>query len=90
MSHFTTDPRSCRVDIWRDTGKWYTTIAVVFENAHYTAETSPHHALADALRRALPQGTFSGMTATCLAPYHTFSHPISVRMDDVWTPGAKL
>lgn len=78
VSHYTEDEASCRVDFWKDTGKWYATEAVVFVGGTYKG-TLIHDAFREALKAAGIWGQrYSGMRATCLEPHHEHSHPISL------------
>jgi hypothetical protein len=77
MSNYSNEPYMCRVDFWKESGKWYTTEAVSFEGFY------KGHLIHDAFRLALnrhfgAQYRLGGMTATCLEPYHEFSHPVSL------------
>jgi hypothetical protein len=83
VSHYSNSPNSCRVDVWKESGKWYETIQVEFADADWNKEgTQIHDAFLNALRVALQKedGTLrlKGMRATCLEPYHQHAHPISV------------
>jgi hypothetical protein len=78
MSHYDEDPGMCRVDFFRPSGKWYTTVAVKFRDENWKGDggVGPHEALRNALRDT---GTMlKGMTAICLEPYHELSYPISL------------
>jgi hypothetical protein len=86
VSNYNLNPAMCRVDVWKESGKWYETIQVEFLGGWPRNSKEPelliHDAFEDALRRALKteDGTLrlAGMRATCLEPYHVHSHPISV------------
>jgi hypothetical protein len=78
MSNYSCDPRSCRVDFFKDTGKWYETEAVVFLGGYVGGPNNP---ILEDFRRSLNahlNGRLKGMQAVCLSPYHENSHPISI------------
>lgn len=82
MSNYIEDPSSCRVDFFKESGKWYTTEAVKFVGAWAGSTDNLIH---DAFRRSLREhfkdrpDRLQGMTAVCLEPYHEHSHPLMVR-----------
>jgi len=75
MSHYSGRPNMCRVDFWKESGKWYCTEAVDFQD--FYREDLTTDAVIKALNKHL-NGRLKGMTATCLEPYHHSSYPISV------------
>lgn len=75
MSNYSIDPNSCRIDIWKKSGKWYTTEVVVFRDSDYRG--CIHKALKNAIDDDF-NGLYKGMLITCLEPYHQHSHPISI------------
>lgn len=76
MSNYSDNPNDCRVDFFKESGKWYDTIQVTFEPKDY-ADTQIHDALRNALEKACPNN-YQGLQAICLKPYHKHSHPISL------------
>ena len=76
MSNYIENPNSCRVDFFKESGKWYTTEAVEFLSNDYN-NSSIHEALKNALAKAIGN-RLRGMQAVCLEPYHKYSHPISL------------
>ena len=78
MSNYIEDESSCRVDFFKPSGKWYTTIAVKFKDEDWKGEggIGPHEGLKNAIGDS--NNGLSGMTAICLEPYHEWSHPISI------------
>lgn len=72
MSNYSNDCSSVRVDIFRESGKWYETVAIT--KAKYS-NCSIHDSVKAALKEVIGTG-FKGMTAVCLEPYHEHSHPI--------------
>lgn len=77
MSNYSDIPNSCRVDFFRESGKWYATESIIFNNEYYKT-VSVNEAFAAALRTWVG-GRYSGMTAVCLEPYHEHSHPVSIK-----------
>ena len=76
MSNYTCDNRSCRVDFWKESGRWYTTGTIIFDSKDWQ-DTLIHVAFKRALEKACPNN-YHGMRATCLEPHHKNSHPISI------------
>ena len=77
MSHYCKEPNNCRVDFWKESGKWYEDEEIVFRNEDY------HGCIFKAFKNALSDHahvakSYIGMRATCLEPYHEHSHPISI------------
>jgi len=71
MTHFCVDENSIRVDLFKPSGKWYTTISV---KMNFT-NPSIHNSLQEAIKEKYPTN-YEGMTAVCLNPFHKFSHPV--------------
>lgn len=82
MSNFIDNERSCRVDFFKPTGKWYATESVMFRNEDWKGAggIGPHQGLRNAI--ADSDCVYGGMTAICLEPYHEWSHPISLILED--------
>jgi hypothetical protein len=76
VSNYSEDPSMCRVDFFRDTGKWYATEALKLD---YAAEDGPAGALQKACREQL-HGRLRGMWAVCLDPYHELPFPLMVKV----------
>lgn len=75
---YTDDPTMVRVDIFKNSGKWYTTLAI--EWLYYSSDNQLIH---DIFRESLKKhlgNKFSGMTAVCLEPYHEYSHPLMIKL----------
>lgn len=78
MSNYSELSNSCRVDFFKESGKWYTTEAIIFPE--HTWDMSPSDALKTALREQL--GTrLADMRAVCLEPYVKYSFPVCI---DKW------
>ena len=84
MSHYSDDPAMVRVDFWKPSGKWYTTEAVKW-TGKYRKENDDgwniHEQFAKSLRDHFKDtpDRLSDMDATCLEPYHEYSHPIQLK-----------
>lgn len=84
MSHFSEHADSVRVDFFKASGKWYTTIAMKWTGPFEgSLRKSFAISLRDALRMSDEMLRFSGLTAICLDPYHEHSHPQSMLVNDV-------
>ncbi len=73
--NYSSDVDDCRVDIFKPSGKWYTTIKVSFTGVYDVP------LIHDAFKKALRHGHFKfdeGFQAICLEPYHVNEHPVSV------------
>ena len=84
--NYSDKPEMCRVDFWRESGKWYTTEAVEWIGNGF-AEDAPriHEQFEASLREHFGNNPrLVGMRATCLEPYHKYEHPISLMVKD-WT-----
>ena len=79
MSYYSNDPAMVRVDFWKESGKWYATEQIEF--AEYN-DPDMWKVLEEGIRKKLTRDNgriaYAGMRATCLAPYHVHSHPISL------------
>lgn len=83
MSHYIENPGMCRVDFFKESGKWYTTEAIDL-SPWYTNQ--PYDALTFALKKHLlrKEGSgyrLSGMWAICLEPYNHLSFPLMMKVD---------
>lgn len=75
--NYTEEPHFCRVDFFKESGKWYVTEAVSFEGLY--DEPLIHEAFHKALGRHFGgKPRLQGMKAICLEPYHRHAHPIQV------------
>lgn len=72
---YAADEEMVRVDLFKDTGKWYTTVAIKWGD--YTG-----YDLRSILKKLVNEQHigYSGMYAVCLKPYSEFSHPIMVKL----------
>jgi len=78
MSNFSADEQSCRVDIWKASGKWYDTINLIWDEGW--ADGGRIHSTFRNLMEDQYPGKWLGMHATCLEPFHKYSHPISIKL----------
>ncbi len=74
MSNYSTDPAQCRVDFFKESGKWYDTCQ--FTWLHWGRDKLIHDVFRESLAAAFPN-SYRGMRAICLEPYHEYAHPIS-------------
>ena len=84
MSNFTDNEKSCRVDIFKESGKWYTTIAVEFENWLAQNKDGSYNIIHDEFKKALYKvigNSYKSMWAVCLEPYHELSHPLMMKIE---------
>jgi hypothetical protein len=77
MSNYSDEPSNCRVDFFKESGKWYSTETIQFAEEHYPKEVCIYKAFRCALHAAL-EDRYNDMQAVCLDPYHELSHPLSV------------
>lgn len=87
MSHYTTNPAHCRVDIFKPSGKWYCTV-VIDMSGHYNGGLVEDHVRYCLLNKVVPGDIIlnnekymlsQGYMAVCLEPYHEHSHPVMIR-----------
>jgi hypothetical protein len=80
--NYSDDVDSVRVDIWKQSGKWYETVALKWDRYSSKDENGKIVELInDTFRRCMKEqypGNWKGMRAICLEPYHENSHPISI------------
>lgn len=82
------DDSYSRVDLFKKSGKWYTTESVKW----LTWGGKPKEGgklIQDAFREALLaagigglDGSYKGMKAVCLEPYHEHSHPLMIEVPE--------
>lgn len=85
---YSDDPKMVRVDFFKESGKWYDTVALRWDR--YSSKDDQGKVIElihDTFRRCLREqfpNIYLGMRAVCLKPYHEHSHPITVikRMED--------
>lgn len=81
MSNYSNDPAMVRVDFWKPSGKWYTTEAVKWTAPWKGSEVLIHDGFKKSLKDHFKNDPerLSDMDATCLEPYHEYSHPIKLK-----------
>lgn len=80
MSNYSGNEDSVRVDIWKESGKWYTTLELKWDR-YLVKEGGTRELMHDTFKRCLREqheNCYIGMTATCLDPYHEYSHPLMI------------
>lgn len=89
MSNYTENPAMCRIDIFKENMKWYTTISVEIDYE----EPLIHDALRKGLSKYFSEWDgkehYVGMWAICLEPYHKHSHPVALRIDRALAPAPR-
>lgn len=75
MSNYSSDSSQCRVDFFKESGKWYDTAH--FTWLHWGRDKLIHDVFRDSLNAAFPD-SYHGMQAICLEPNHESAHPISI------------
>ena len=83
MCNFIDNEKSCRVDIFKESGKWYTTIAIEFKNWSHQNKDGSYNLIHEEFKNALYKiidNSYNGMFAVCLEPYHELSHPLMMRI----------
>lgn len=79
MTHYSENPNMCRVDFFKESGKWYATEAIDFASVGYALH--PAVALEKALAKQL-SGRFAGMWAVCLEPYVEHPFPVMTKVPE--------
>ena len=76
MSHYNDNPKMCRVDIFKPSGKWIETRSIEF--IHY------YGCIFKAFNLSIDEADigYLGMNAVCLEPYHSNSHPIQITIGE--------
>ncbi len=77
---YTTDSNKVRIDVWKESGKWYTTAQLDWDN-YGNSWTKGDELIHETFKRCLAEqfkGVFKNMRVTCLEPNHVNSHPISI------------
>jgi hypothetical protein len=79
---YTEDSSYVRVDIFKESGKFYTTISLKWDRFNAKDKNGKFENIHDTFRRCLEKetGSWKGMWAVCLEPYHENSHPLMMKM----------
>ena len=80
---YTDDERMVRVDFFKESGKWYCTEAVKW-TGEYHSNSLMHDEFKKSLRDHLKGERLNDMVAVCLEPYHIHSHPIMMKISEIW------
>ncbi len=92
MTNYSENEKSVRVDFFKESGKWYTTEAVIWTGKfkNHDIHLSFSESLFDHLFKepikgviSVPRLRMQGRKAICLQPYHEHSHPICIDVDDI-------
>lgn len=80
MTHYSDKADQVRVDFFKQSGKWYTTEAVIW-TGKWDGTTDIHESFSKSLRDHFKEtpDRLSEMDAICLDPYHEHTHPIQIR-----------
>lgn len=87
MTNYSDNQSHCRVDFFKESGKWYTTEEVIFNPDYYSIKPvgegwlHPIDKFKVILKEHL-QGRLKNTTAVCLDPYFEDSWPLMVKVDD--------
>ena len=76
MTYFSEKENSCRVDIFKPSGKWYETISISME---YNS-SSIHESVREGIKQKIGNA-HSGKTAVCTEPYHQYAHPVLIILE---------
>ena len=77
---YSPDESMVRVDIWKDSGKWYDSIQLKWDR-YSTKIDDDVELIHETFRRCLKEqypNCYIGMRATCLEPYHVNSFPLMI------------
>lgn len=80
MTNYSNEVGSVRVDFFKESGKWYTTEAVMWTGKYSSGQ------IHDEFRKSLKEhlaGRMYDMTAVCLIPYHVNAHPLMVKCSEL-------
>lgn len=77
------DDSNVRVDIFKESGKWYTTIQLKWIGYNGLL----HDEFEESLKKQLGDSrAYNRMQAICLHPYNANTHPVSILIDhDKWS-----
>ena len=76
MGNYSAIASRCRVDFFKESGKYYTTEEIEFPPETY--DYDPYSAVAVSLKTQLGK-RLDGMTAVCLEPYCSHPYPIMIK-----------
>ena len=79
---YSIDSSKVRVDFFKESGKWYTTIELEWDRWSMKLPDGSTELVDETFERCLDEqleGRFKGMIAVCLEPYHENAFPLMVR-----------
>lgn len=82
MSGFSLNPEMVRVDIFKESGKYYTTIQLQWDR-YFIKRDDNIELIEDTFKRCMKEqytGKFTDMCAVCLEPYSEQSYPLMMRL----------
>jgi hypothetical protein len=94
MSYYSDNPTNCRVDFFKENGKWYATEMVVFDGKWWKDRsidegwTHPIDKFKEVLKEHLYDASrqnayrMRGMIAICLDPYFEDAWPLMIRIPE--------
>ena len=71
--NYSDNPGHCRVDFFKESGKWYDTVTIDMSSLYN--EPFIHNAVKFAVHQAVGK-RYIGMWAVCLKPYHKNEYPV--------------
>lgn len=77
--NYSNNPSMVRVDFFKESGKWHDTREM--EWLHWGKDELIHDVFLESLKQAF-SGSYTGMTAVCLEPYHELDHPLMIHKWD--------
>lgn len=86
--NYSEEPNSVRVDIFKPSGKWYTTVALNWDryrSGNPQDGADDYESIQNTFRRCMKeqfQDRWSGMTVVCLEPYHENAFPLMITLPD--------
>lgn len=85
---YSDNPHMVRVDVFKPSGKWYTTIALNwdrYKTGNPQEADSNYESIHDSFHRCMREqfcNKYCGMLAVCLEPYHENGHPLMITIPD--------
>lgn len=79
---FCLNPSMVRVDIFKESGKFYDTIELNWDR-YYTERNDGVELIDDTFKRCMKEqypNRFTGLFAVCLEPYHEHSYPLMIKL----------
>lgn len=78
MTHYNSDPQNVRVDLFKPSGKWYTTVSIRMDRYEAHTPSGGYESLHDTVARCLREQLdgYRRKVAVVLEPYHEHAHPV--------------